>query len=372
MNFNFLATCTEMEKLKCYCFEAEEFALSYPDISITASRKAAEYIVKMLYGSVINSQINGMTVFDMLRDTEFIRWLHDDTLLQHFHFIRRVGNQAVHQGGKTSDEALHVLESLHTVVGEICLRLGLIAHYAPFNPQLECEAPEDEPVVDQAMIARMAGRLHNVFAPSQQRKEAKIIDGFISTKDMAELKKLDPSARLENTAANSRAAFQMIAEYLANMLGEDNVLADYQELLLHIRSNSRKSVVAVRTASCRLAVKSAQGDWLYLPGIDYVIYTDKLNAQMPVLEQFRVFTVQEFCKLWESIKLVRTAVSSGTAKRLKQVLGAETKITIEEYGDELRVQTIHTAHKKKQQKIAETLEALPSLENGGLEKILNS
>ena len=47
MNFNFLATCTEMEKLKCYCFEAEEFALSYPDISITASRKAAEYIVKM-------------------------------------------------------------------------------------------------------------------------------------------------------------------------------------------------------------------------------------------------------------------------------------------------------------------------------------
>lgn len=372
MNFDFLAACSEMEKLKCYCFEAEEFALSYPDISITASRKASEYIVKMLYGSVISNRIYDMTVFDMLQDDAFIRWLHDDTLLQHFHFIRRVGNQAVHQGGKSSDEALRVLESLHTVVGEICLRLGLIAHYAPFNPQLESEAPEDEPVVDQAMIARLAGRLHNVFAPSQQRKEAKIIDGFISTKDMAELKKLDPSVKLDDTAANSRAAFQMIAEHLANTLGEDNVLADYQELLLHIRSNSRKSVVAVRTASCRLAVKSAQGDWLYLPGIDYVIYTDKLDAKRPVLEQFRVFTVQEFCELWESIKLVRTAVSSGTAKRLKQVLGPEVKISIEEYADELRVQTIHTAHRKKQQKIAETLETLPSLENGGLEKILNS
>lgn len=372
MNFDFLAACSEMEKLKCYCFEAEEFALSYPDISITASRKASEYIVKMLYGSVISNRIYDMTVFDMLQDDAFIRWLHDDTLLQHFHFIRRVGNQAVHQGGKSSDEALRVLESLHTVVGEICLRLGLIARYAPFNPQLESEAPEDEPVVDQAMIARLAGRLHNVFAPSQQRKEAKIIDGFISTKDMAELKKLDPSAKLEDTAANSRAAFQMIAEYLANTLGEDNVLADYQELLLHIRSNSRKSVVAVRTASCRLAVKSAQGDWLYLPGIDYVIYTDKLDAKRPVLEQFHVFTVQEFRELWESIKLMRTAVSSGTAKRLKQVLGPEVKISIEAYADELRVQTIHTAHRKKQQKIAETLETLPSLENGGLEKILNS
>lgn len=89
---------------------------------------------------------------------------------------------------------------------------------------------------------------------------------------MSALKKLDPSVKMENTAANSRAAFQILAEYIASTLGEENVLADYHELCLHVTANAKKSVIAIRSGSCRLAVKSAAGEWLYLPGIDYVLY----------------------------------------------------------------------------------------------------
>ena len=370
MNFRFLDSLSDLDIFKRYCCEAEDFVQTYPDVSVTAARKATEYMVKLLYGSSINSTYYGMTVFDMLSDPKFIAWLSDDVLLNRFHFIRQRGNRAVHHGGMTQDDAMKTLEQLHILAGDICLRLGLIKNYPPFDPKLT-EAPDDEPTVDQALIERFAGRLHNMFAPSQQRAKVEIIDGFVSTKDMSALKKLDPAAKMENTAANSRAAFQIIGEYLANTLGAENVLADYHDLCLHVTTNSRKFVIAIRTGSCRLAVKSATGDWLYLPGIDYVLYTDKVDANVPVLQQFRVFTPQEFRNLWEGIKLLRKVVSSSTAKRLKQVLGADVKISIEEYADELCVQTISTAHKKKQQTIKDTLASLPTLENGGLEKILH-
>ena len=371
MNFNFLDSLSDLDVFKRYCYEAEEFACNYPDISITAARKATEYMVKLLYASFVSNEISGMTVFDMLSASQFIAWIGDEALMKQFHFVRRMGNQAVHQGGMSQEDALNTLETLHALAGDICMRLGLIQNYLPFDPQLKTEAPEDEPVVDQMLIKRFAGRLHNVFSPSQQRVKKEMIDGFISTKDMAALKKLDPSAKMEDTAANSRAAFQIFAEYFARNLGEENVLADYHDLLLHVTSGKKQIVIAIRTACCRLAVKSVAGEWLYLPGIDFVLYTDKLDPSVSVLEQFRVFSAKEFLDLWEGIKLFHPVVSAGTAKRLKQVLGKDVKISIDEYADELRVQTIHTAHKKKQQAIAETLASLPSLTNGGMEKIKN-
>lgn len=371
MNFSFLDVCPELEKLRRYCYEAEKFALSYPEISVTAARKAMEYLVKILYGSVISDQINGLTVYDMLSDPAFNTWLADAILMNRFHYIRKMGNQSVHQGGTTSDVALRVLENLHVATGEICLRLELIRDYAPFDPQLECEEPEAEPTVDRALFARIAGRLHNVFSPSQQRNTIEIVEKFIGTNEFRELKKSDPTAKGMNKAANTRVAFQIIAEFFANTFGAEHVLADYHELLLFLKAENRQTVLAIRTACCRVAVKNSQGEWLYLPGIDYVLYTDQLKTDIPVLEQFRVFTPQEFLNLWQGINHLHPVVSSGTAKRLKKVLGEETKISIGEYADELKIQTLSTAHRKKKQTIAETLETLPALNEEGLKKILD-
>ena len=212
---------------------------NYPDVSITAARKDTEFMVKLLYDSSISSAIYGMTVYDMLSDSRFIAWIGNEAFLRRFHFIRKMGNQAVHCGGFTQDEAMKTLEQLHALAGDLCLKLGLIRSYQPFDPNLTEDA-EDEPKLDQALIARFAGCLHNVFAPSQQREKETIVNGFLSTKDMAELKKLDPSVKMENTAANSRVAFQILAEYLTNALGENNVLADYHDLCLHVVTEQRR------------------------------------------------------------------------------------------------------------------------------------
>ena len=63
MNFDFLKPFSDLRKLYEYCEEAEEFALSKPNISATSARKAMEFIVKMIYASVVREDY-GFTVFE--------------------------------------------------------------------------------------------------------------------------------------------------------------------------------------------------------------------------------------------------------------------------------------------------------------------
>ena len=45
MNFAYLKNAPDFAQLYTYCCEAEEFALSKPNISVTSARKAMEFIV---------------------------------------------------------------------------------------------------------------------------------------------------------------------------------------------------------------------------------------------------------------------------------------------------------------------------------------
>ena len=113
MNFTYLQNNSDLSVLFSCCKECEEFARNHPNISITAARKTVEYIVKLLYGTKINSDIRGLSLYEMLSDYDFREYLDDKTLLDAIHFIRRKGNQAVHEGNMNYDEAMEVLEKLH-------------------------------------------------------------------------------------------------------------------------------------------------------------------------------------------------------------------------------------------------------------------
>ena len=115
MNFAYLKNAPDFAQLYTYCCEAEEFALSKPNISVTSARKAMEFIVKMIY-SAVGGDIQGKTVFEMSTDYAVTSYLNDQILLNSIHFIRKMGNVAVHDGTLTSDEALKVLEELHFLV----------------------------------------------------------------------------------------------------------------------------------------------------------------------------------------------------------------------------------------------------------------
>lgn len=131
MNFDYMKQFTQLAKLYEYCEEADEFALAKPNISATAARKAVEYIVKLIYSSIAGYDC-GVTVFEMMTDVRFTEYVGDETLMSSFHYIRKMGNVAVHDGELTADDSLHVLEHLHFLVGETVILLGLAEDYPEF------------------------------------------------------------------------------------------------------------------------------------------------------------------------------------------------------------------------------------------------
>ena len=166
MNFDYMKNAPDFAQLYTYCCEAEEFALVKPNISVTSARKAMEYVVKLLYGAAIDS-IQGKTVFEMATDYRFIQYVNDQILLNSIHYIRKMGNVAVHEGVLSVDEALKVLEKLHFLVGEICILMQVAPDYPEFvkptAQDIPVSAPKPEPAV-QVIKVEVAPELCAVYA----------------------------------------------------------------------------------------------------------------------------------------------------------------------------------------------------------------
>ncbi len=141
MNFDYLKQFPNLRKLAGYCCDAEQLVYTRSYLSGMSARQALEYIVKLVYASKI-APIDGLTMFDMLDDQRFIDWLGDSYLLNTIHYVRKMGNAAVHQGDLTSEEALKVLENLHFLVGEIMTMFNVVADYPQFvKPERKTKAP---------------------------------------------------------------------------------------------------------------------------------------------------------------------------------------------------------------------------------------
>ena len=144
MNFSYLKNTQNLSQLYTYCCEAEEFAISKPNISVTSARKAMEFIVKMIYYAVVGDY-QGRTVFEMITDCAFVQYLNDQVIINSIHYIRKMGNVAVHDGTLTEEESLKVLEELHFLVGEVCIQWHVIPDYPDFE-RPSAQAPKTEPV----------------------------------------------------------------------------------------------------------------------------------------------------------------------------------------------------------------------------------
>ena len=132
MNFSYLKQFKDMQMLYKYCEEADEFAVTKPDISAASARKALEFIVKFIYTAKVSQIYKGMNLFDMINDYHFQDYVNDTVLMSTIHYIRKMGNVAAHTGGLKIDESLKVLEELHFLVGEFCMLIGLVEDYPEF------------------------------------------------------------------------------------------------------------------------------------------------------------------------------------------------------------------------------------------------
>ena len=179
MNFDYLKKFPNLRKLTGFCSDAEQLVYSRPYLSGMSARQALEYLVKLVYAAKV-APTDGLTMFDMLDDQRFIDWLGDNYVLNTIHYVRKMGNAAVHQGDLTSDEALSVLENLHFLVGEIMILFGVVEDYPEYvKPERKQKAPapvqtpkpekiQPEPEV----VAEFAQRMRKtVFSTAHGRDE---------------------------------------------------------------------------------------------------------------------------------------------------------------------------------------------------------
>ena len=357
MNFDFLKPLTMIRPFFTYCSDAEEYALTKPDISCASARKAIEYIVRLMYTAAIQTEANQLTVYDMLCSPDFVIYLDDRTLLNAIHLIRRKGNIAVHQGGLTESDSCEVLEQLHFVAGEVCIFLGLLSDYPAFDINLlgsdqkvdhdgQDLFGEEEPSVEEEIIRGFEKRLKSVQYYSQLRGQRTFIDIHVNPAKYDELEKEKGKEVRINTSTNSRAAFAMIANWIREQLPSFRIIEDNRMLSITVYGEGKEVKFVVKMGCTALGSRDSSGEWNLLPGVDYVFYCFDIEPTLPVLQQFHVFTKNEFLQMWKDLKLIIPKISPSAHKRLRALYGDDMVFSTEEHADIMSVQVFKTSRKK--------------------------
>ncbi len=144
MNFGYLKDINNLNDLYLFCKDAEEFVLSRPDLSAIQSRKALEYLVKLFYQLKNNDVPKRSTLFELVSSEEFTNFINNASMLNSLHYIRKVGNIAVHNDEVKQKEALLSLKQLHFFTGELLKKLDLIQNYTLFDEELLVKTSSNE------------------------------------------------------------------------------------------------------------------------------------------------------------------------------------------------------------------------------------
>ena len=320
MNFDFLKPFSDLRKLYEYCEEAEEFALSKPNISAASARKAMEFIVKMIYASVVREDY-GFTLFEMVTDARFVGYVDDSTLINSIHYIRKMGNVAVHDGALNKDDALKILEELHFLVGEFCILIGLVKDYPDFvkpgtakpAPAQPAATPTPKPApaaVKQPEPAskkvEVAPELVAKFAPRMRQTHFDVK----FKRDEEENKKLYMAACLREAGwpIVSRPDQAMPCSAGINMLLDDGDTVDY---ILYGRDNrplavieytaTKNNLIEGRTKGIekanKLAVKLGYKPIVYYTNGYHIYVIDQLGYRPRRVFQFHSIEELELLKL---------------------------------------------------------------------------
>ncbi len=308
MNFEYLKDVPDFAQLYTYCCEAEEFVLSKPNISVTSARKAMEFIVKMLYSAVAGDP-RGKTVFDMLSDYNVKQYLGDQTLPNAIHFIRKMGNIAVHEDSLTVNEALQVLETLHFLVGEVAIWWQVATDYPPFVMPTQQAPAQPEPAESPEVKVEVAPELFARYAERMRTTRFSVVHN----RDENENKKLFLRASLReagwpivnraNTAMPAAAAVDCLldsgdsVDYV--LYGRDN-----RPLAIIEQTATTQNLVEGRTKGIdkanQMAAKYGYKPVVYYTNGYYIYCIDQLGY--PPRRVFNFHSIEEL----ELLKLRRT------------------------------------------------------------------
>lgn len=169
MNFEFMKGLGSLDKAFGSCVNAEELALSKPDLSMISSRKSAEVLAKFVFLVAHSEDVGFYSFADVLADSVVKRYLNSTAVLDAFHFIRKKGNAAVHTlEVESADTAIAVLQRLHFVAGEVAKRMGLVSSYPKFNAEV---VRNDNAQLDDVNVDVLTQEMYDDYVLSKKRVE---------------------------------------------------------------------------------------------------------------------------------------------------------------------------------------------------------
>ena len=141
-NFDYLQQIEALRDLYHFCNAAEETQQTDYDCCGWNCRKALEWMVRAVYKLKHVPVGERDNLYTLSTGKPFVELIaDDDKLMMACHYIRKVGNVAVHQGGIKEKEAYYSLLNTYTLIGAILLRLGVLRTLAPFNDELIPKKP---------------------------------------------------------------------------------------------------------------------------------------------------------------------------------------------------------------------------------------
>lgn len=135
MNFDYIKSLQDYEKLYKYCNNAESFVLSNCEISAISCRQALEFIVKTFYMQQVGFVPENSTLADLIKDYRFSSCV-DKAMLESIRFVRKIGNAAAHGEQINQKNIVLALESLSYIVGEFLMFMEVVQHYPKFDKSI--------------------------------------------------------------------------------------------------------------------------------------------------------------------------------------------------------------------------------------------
>lgn len=122
-------------------------------------------------------------------------------------------------------EAMTVLEKLHYVIGESCVRLSIVDTYPDFDPQyVHMQKEEKTPLitlnvaeVEIALIQKIAAISRRHMKPaSLESTERKIVDVHVDPSVDAKNKSKNLITTGTDSGANSKTSYQYLARFISD------------------------------------------------------------------------------------------------------------------------------------------------------------
>jgi hypothetical protein len=108
--------CAAMPECAEYLRDATEFSMSKPDISLFRCRQIVETVIERTYTRLTNVQVSDeATILELLDDPIIVEKLPAEILAK-MHFVRRLGNRAVHRKGLARGDVSRSIECVADIL----------------------------------------------------------------------------------------------------------------------------------------------------------------------------------------------------------------------------------------------------------------